>query len=225
MELIPYFQDSSCTIYHGDCRDILPSLKADLVLTDPPFGVMLGDKNRTNMMTKHGNEGYGFTDDVDYVVRVAVPVVDICRKVAVRVLVTPGLKNLWAYPEPDALWGIYFPNGAGVGRWKAFVCWQPLLCYGPSPTYKGCFPDTFFATEQADKNGHPCPKPLEVWRRILARMVGMGGGSVIDPFMGSGTTLRAAKDLQCKAIGIEIEERYCEIAAKRLAQNVLGFSE
>ncbi len=216
----PYFQDDSCTIYHGDCREILPSLKVDLVLTDPPFGVMLGDKKRTNMMTKHGNDGYRFTDDKDYIVNVCVPVIEMSRKIADRVLVTPGLKNMWAYPEPDALWGIHFPNGAGVGRWKAFVCWQPLLCYGPSPTYKGCYSDTFTATEQADKNGHPCPKPLAVWRRILARMVD-DAALICDPFCGSGTSLRAAKDLGVKAIGIEIEERYCEIAANRLAQGVL----
>lgn len=63
--------------------------------------------------------------------------------------------------------------------------------------------------------GHPCPKPLEVMRWILARCA-LPGSTVIDPFMGSGTTLRAAADLGMKAIGIDIEERYCEMAARRM---------
>jgi site-specific DNA-methyltransferase (adenine-specific) len=73
---------------------------------------------------------------------------------------------------------------------------------------------------QPEKNGHPCPKPLKAWRRLLNN-ISQPEQTVLDPFMGSGTTLRTAKDLGRKAIGIEIEERYCEIAAKRLAQDVL----
>jgi DNA modification methylase len=70
------------------------------------------------------------------------------------------------------------------------------------------------------KPEHPSPKPLNVMRWILGCLP---GETVLDPFMGSGTTLRAAKDLGRRAIGIEIEERYCEIAAKRLAQEVFDF--
>lgn len=73
-----------------------------------------------------------------------------------------------------------------------------------------------------DVDGHPCPFPLELPKRCIAATTDLGD-VVLDPFMGSGTTLRAAKDLGRKAIGIEIEERYCEIAAKRLAQEVLDF--
>ena len=65
---------------------------------------------------------------------------------------------------------------------------------------------------------HPAAKPVELMRYLLWKV---GGETILDPFMGSGTTLRAAKDLGRKAIGIEIEERYCEVAAKRLAQAVL----
>ncbi|HXE85532.1 MAG TPA: site-specific DNA-methyltransferase, partial [Hyphomicrobiaceae bacterium] len=70
------------------------------------------------------------------------------------------------------------------------------------------------------KPDHPSPKPLNVVTWLLDSLP---GGSVLDPFMGSGTTLRAAKDLGRRAIGIEIEERYCEIAVQRLAQQVLPF--
>jgi site-specific DNA-methyltransferase (adenine-specific) len=76
--------------------------------------------------------------------------------------------------------------------------------------------------EAAEKNGHPCPKPIGQWKWLVNRAT-VVGDSILDPFMGSGTTLRAAKDLGRKAIGIEIEERYCEIAANRLRQEVLLF--
>jgi DNA modification methylase len=79
---------------------------------------------------------------------------------------------------------------------------------------EGCFPDTFATTEQADKNGHPCPKPLALWTRILNRIG--GDGIVFDPFCGSGTTLVAAKMLGRRYIGIDIEERYVKIAEERL---------
>ncbi len=69
------------------------------------------------------------------------------------------------------------------------------------------------------RSEHPCPRPFEQVKYFVNLS---GGNSILDPFMGSGTTLRAAKDLGRKAIGIEIEEKYCEIAAKRMAQEVLA---
>jgi site-specific DNA-methyltransferase (adenine-specific) len=76
------------------------------------------------------------------------------------------------------------------------------------------------SSETADKTDHPCPKPYG-WMAWAICLASEDGETVLDPFMGSGTTLRAAKDLGRKAIGIEIEERYCEIAAKRMRQEVL----
>jgi DNA modification methylase len=70
--------------------------------------------------------------------------------------------------------------------------------------------------------GHPCPKPVRFCTQIISRLT-TPGQLVVDPFMGSGTTLVAAKQLGRRAIGIDIEERYCEIAAKRLEQEVLDF--
>jgi site-specific DNA-methyltransferase (adenine-specific) len=78
--------------------------------------------------------------------------------------------------------------------------------------------------ETSEKNGHPCPKPLGLMRWLVAR-VSKPNETVLDPFMGSGTTLLAAKDMGHRAIGIEIEERYCEIAAKRLSQEVLPLED
>ena len=77
--------------------------------------------------------------------------------------------------------------------------------------------------ETAEQNGHPCPKPFKAWLWLVQKMCSPKG-TVLDPFMGSGTTLRAAKDLGRSAIGIEIEESYCEIAANRLRQQVMDFT-
>lgn len=85
------------------------------------------------------------------------------------------------------------------------------------------WPTGFQSFDVSDECGHPCPKPLR-WMTWALSLAGDGVQSVLDPFMGSGTTLRAAKDLGRKAIGIEIEERYCEIAAKRMGQEVFNFS-
>ena len=211
----PYYQDDSCVIWHGDCREILPGLDpVDLVLTDPPYGVALGIKPRAGKMSRHGNAGYTQTDDTpEFVKSVCVPVIETCRGIAARVMLTPGSANMLLYPKPDAVWCMYWPNGAGIGKWRAFTCWQPLFCYGPCPSYKGCYPDTFVSKDSAVKNGHPCPKPVSSMIAILRRME---PHTILDPFMGSGTTLLAAKQLGRRAIGIEIEERYCEIAAGRL---------
>ena len=70
---------------------------------------------------------------------------------------------------------------------------------------------------------HPCPKPLPLMLQLVSLFTDLGE-TILDPFAGAGTTLRAAKDLGRKAIGIEIEEKYCEIAAKRMAQEVLAFA-
>jgi hypothetical protein len=156
-------------------------------MTDPPYGVGLGKKARAAKMSKHGNAGYADTDDsVEFVTSVCVPIVDAMRQRCDRVVLTPGSANLFCYPRPDALWALYWPNGAGIGRWKSFTCWQPVLCYGESPPRQGCFPDTFQTTEQAEKNGHPCPKPLKLWTNIMDRIGDVP--EIIDPFLGSATT-------------------------------------
>lgn len=221
-----YYQDDSCTIYHGDCREILSELSADSVITDPPYGVGLiakRAKQRGGGVTSRIG-GYSFPDTPQYVSDVVVPVIEDCRRLALCVVVTPGVRNLWLYPQADDVGGFYSPSGTGMSKW-GFTCLQPILYYGRDPylrTSKGSRPNSCGYSFPNDANtiGHPCAKPLPMMKWLVNR-ASLVGEIVLDPFMGSGTTLVAAKYSARKAVGIEIEERFCEIAAKRLAQEIL----
>jgi site-specific DNA-methyltransferase (adenine-specific) len=209
----PYYEHAGITIYHGDCREILPTLpKCDLLLTDPPYGVGLE---------------YGQFDDTPANVRFLVAdVIPMARAHSKRMLLTCGTRQIHFYPEPD--WILCWLNRAGsfCNPW-GFTCWQPILAYGPDPYLEnsmGSRPDVIEHSETSEKNGHPCPKPIGFWQKLLNRGSVQTSDLIIDCFMGSGTTLKAAKDTGRKAIGIELEEKYCEIAAKRLSQEVFDFS-
>ena len=208
---LPYYSDDYVVIYHGDCREILPEIeRVDLVLTDPPYG------NKTDYAS--------FNDSAENTHRLIAEVLPLVLGKAERVALTPGVANMWRYPEPTWTLAWVTPAGAGSGPW-GFCCWQPILVYGKDPYLQlgmGRRPDYIEHTETAEKNGHPCPKPLGLWKKVMNR-VQPKAGTILDPFMGSGTTLRAAKDLGHKAIGIELEEKYCEIAAARMAQEVFSF--
>jgi len=206
----PYYQDDYCTIYHGDCRDILPHLpKIDLVLTDPPYNA--------------GKDYGAYKDNLptnkyqDSMTRI----VSLSRVVA---------KNqFWVAPRYQMqFWSSLFTDGHLItirrgargpfrGGWSdqfevAWAVGKPNYCekdLWEDIRLKG---EGYFFREET--YGHPGYTPY----RIMARAIRLlSTASVLDPFMGSGTTLRAAKDLGRKAIGIEIEEKYCEIAAKRLS--------
>jgi site-specific DNA-methyltransferase (adenine-specific) len=207
-----YYKDDYVEIWHGDCRDVLPMLpRADLVLTDPPWGIN-GGSGSINKTRAKGNYSDKFSDDAVYIGEVVVPVIRHCIALCACVVVTPGF-NFSAYPNPDSFGCFYMPASVGMQRFGHGDA-QPIFYYGRNVRNSNLNPCSYVLTEVPDKNGHPCPKPLRAWTRLLGN-ISLPDHVVFDPFMGSGTTLRAAKDLGRKAIGIEIEERYCEIAAKR----------
>lgn len=214
--MTPYFERNGITIYHGDCREILPTLgPVDLVLTDPPYGVSLENHGR----------GDGRRRDVDWTIAgdqdttLGQEIIDYCR-------------SRWpiaAFASPRRPW---------AGEWRSFLVWHkpgvgvggdPELCWmadweliqvannrkleGPKESAVIRWP-----VSSASFSDHPCAKPVGLCRKLIQKL---GGETILDPFMGSGTTLRAAMDLGRKAIGIELEEKWCEIAAKRLSQQVL----
>ena len=217
----PYYSDDSVTIYHADCRDVLHDLTFDCVLTDPPYGVEF--KGKSTKWTEASGHGYDqINDGPEYITDVVVPIVERLVSSGGPVVLTPGIRSMFRYPEPRSVGTIFYPSGAGSGPW-GFICSQPIFYYGADPylaASMGSRPDSFSSTEAAEPNGHPCPKPIKA-TRWLVQKASLKGQTVLDPFMGSGTTLRAAKDLGRKAIGIELSERYCEIAAKRMGQEVL----
>ena len=99
--------------------------------------------------------------------------------------------------------------------------WEPYLVYGDLKTIKAALPDYCQSPTNKEYLKHPCPKP----QAVMARIINSGEFSLIlDPFLGSGTTAFCAKKLNRKCIGIEIEEKYCEIAAKRCSQVVFDFT-
>jgi DNA modification methylase len=217
-----YYSDSHTAIACGDCLEILPHLEpVDLVLTDPPYGVS-GVQNTTTAKRRGGrkNDYIDFVDgsDMDGVVEL----VTVAIGMASRAVVTPGNKWLTEYPSPSSFGVFYQPASVGLQPWGRADS-QPILYYGKSPNGGQKLlstPCSFVLTESPQKNGHPCPKPYNAWLR-LAKLSSRPGETILDPFMGSGTTLVAAKELGRKAIGIEISKEYCDIAVKRLRHEVL----
>lgn len=220
----PYYEHDGQTIYLGDCRAILPHLpKVDLVLTDPPYGISAAKNSlrKTSNKSKGAYDSVHFEDSQKYVSDVCVSVIKILIEKMKRVVLTPGQINIYKYPEPSHMGVFYYPASTSISRWGMRL-WQPILYYGKDPYCNKLLPDSRQSTDSDRDTDHPCPKPLKSWSWLLARC-SLPGETILDPFMGSGTTLRAAKDLRRRAIGIEIEERYCEIAAKRLEQEVFDF--
>lgn len=212
----PYYQDDAVTIYHGDCREILPHLEpVDLVLTDPPYGIGYvpgeGKPDATHFAVIANDE-----DDT---------------------IVEALFKHHARFPH----WCVFGANNfprllPHRGRW---ICWDKR-CGENADRMLGSAFELAWTNRQngfdrtfrvlhggvVNKNGgkrvHPTEKPITLMSQII-QLIFDDCQTVLDPFMGSGTTLRAAKDLGRKAIGIELEEKYCEIAAKRMKQEVFSF--
>lgn len=227
--MTPYYSDDLVTIYHGDCRELLPDLAADALVTDPPYGVRLrGTDDRAyrsgRSTTIRKRRGVLYADDPSLVRELIVEAIPLALSRVDRGLVFPGPAMLFAYPEPDGIGGVFTPNGSGRSSW-GFQLLHPILYYGKDPYLvdgMGSRPNGF-RDEQPNKEkiDHPCPKPIS-WMRWAVVRVSREGETILDPFVGSGTTLVAAKWANRRAVGIEIEERYCEIAARRCSQEVLG---
>lgn len=216
MKLKPYYEEPGITIYHGDCREILPQLNpVDLLLTDPPYGIKEAagkNKSRGGIVPSrdYGNETWDSERATD------------------AVLLGLGLA------KHSIIWG----GNYYADLLKAGPCW---LVWDKENS--GDFADCELAwtsfkqavrikrhrwngmlRKHREERFHPTQKPLDLmtWCITIAdKHFPNGVETIVDPFMGSGTTVRAAKNLGRKAIGIEQNEKYCEIAANRLRQGVL----
>lgn len=216
----PYYEHNGITIYLGDCREIMPQLDAiDLVFTDPPYNAKdIGPNHRKyegTMMQLPETEYRKFCADWFHK----------ASKISRRQVFTPGIANTHAYPQTK--WQICWHKATSVSfnRMGGFNAWEPVFIYGDTKKVRLGQDYLYFITNNLMKGAekdHPCPKPIRFWTHLLDKFC-FKDETVLDPFLGSGTTLRAAKDLGRKAIGIDIHEPYCEIAAKRLEQEVFDF--
>lgn len=211
----PYYEDDYVRIYHGDCREILPSvLKVDLILTDPPYGILGGSKSIGGSNIVKVNEYKIDWDDEP----VAQDLLWQLRELS-RDQVIWGF-NHFAHWLPQTksilIWDKKCQNGWNDTFSDAELAW---MSRGKCRVYRHLWVG---ALRNGNRHGHPTEKPEELFRFCISLFP--NAQTILDPFMGSGTTLRAAKDLNRKAIGIEIKERYCEIAAMRMAQEVLALA-
>ncbi len=215
----PYYEQDGITIYCGDCREILPQLpKVDLVLTDPPYGV--GRDKGFGGFRGFGGSGEPipsriYDDDWDY--RPDKELMGIIANIAGKVIIFGG--NFFELP---------------IG--SHWIVWDKL---NTMPTFGDCelawtnIKRNSIKKYTVEYNGllgkeiyrfHPTQKPVRLFARIIADY-SEPSDLILDPFLGSGTTAYCAKKLNRKCIGIEIEEKYCEIAANRCRQMVFDFKE
>lgn len=221
----PYYDDGTCTIYHGDCRELLPMLsRADLLVTDPPYGITArrGKDDLNLYATRKGAVKWS---------RDASPVTGDDQPFDPRPLLGTARHhvifgaNYFADLLPSSpAWIVWDRRRGGTVRadWNgahADLAWTDFA-WGVrvfSHLWAGYQRDS----EVGEGTLHPTQKPVALMAWIIANWT-KPGDLILDPYMGSGPVLRAAKDLRRRAIGIEIEERYCEVAAKRLGQEVLA---
>jgi hypothetical protein len=216
--LKPYYEKDGQAIYLGDCREILPlfiGTPIDLVLTDPPYNV--------------GKDFGLLTDDrkppAEYQAWLA-EWFSLSRRVCMAHIIFPGMNNIcfWRAISNVTAMGCWDKMGGGGRCALGIDDWEPYLFFhkGDRGFLGGHSVIHCRVGINTQVQGHPTPKPVELFKKVIHKAKAK---FVLDPFLGSGTTLRACKDLQVKGIGIEINEAYCELAANRLQQGVLEFEE
>jgi DNA modification methylase len=180
-----------CRLILGDCRDVLPTLaNVDAVVTDPPYGVNLGNHrgandHRATVLTKSGYQSYD--DTSENLVEIVAPAIRDALSRSTRGAVFMAGKSMWMMPPADAVGGIYIPSAMGRSSW-GFSSIQHCLFYGSAPDlHLGAKATAIYSAETAEKNGHPCPKPLG-WMRWVVGLSTRLTDVILDPFMGSGTT-------------------------------------
>ena len=207
----PYYQDDAVTIYHGDCREWMP--EADVIVSDPPYGIAYVHGERG--VGAYGSDGIAIHgDDVPF---------DPSHLLAIgRPMLLWGANHYADKLPASPGWLVWDKTG---GYWLTHqsdveLAWTNVLTtarvYGQR--WRGVARD---GREQLEGRSHTSQKPVALMVWCLGWMP---DGVVLDPYMGSGSTLVAAKEAGRRAIGIEIEERYCEIAANRCRQEVLGLA-
>ena len=214
----PYYQDDSVTLYHGDCLELADLWTvADVLVTDPPYGMAYeSNRNRDKRNVKLGRP-------------VAADNSTEARDEALALWGEgPALVfGRWSQPRPAATRTRLVWDKCVQGTGDLSIPWGPtdeevyVLGSGfVGPRSPNVLRVQMLMSNDGARPDHPTPKPVALMEALIAKCP---PGVIADPFAGSGSTLVAAKALGRKAIGVELEERYCEIAARRLAQDVLDF--
>lgn len=216
-----YYQDNLVTLYHGDCREVLPSLgKVDLVLTDPPFAEETHKGARTGAADRVLVDFNSITSDqlLEYL--------SLCRQVCSRWIVSfLDWRHMLPLERQTAIdlelirFGVWVkPNGMPqysgdrpATGWEGIAFLHPK---GKKVWNGGGRTSVFSYNFEQHNREHPTQKPIGLILELL-NLFSNTGDIVLDPFMGSGTSVYGAKELGRRAIGIEVEERYCELAARR----------
>lgn len=215
-----YYQDDYVTLYHGDClTEHREWLDADVLVTDPPYGVRV--ESRRGDATKSGRTRVpnAIAGDKDADLRNSALGAWGNRPAIVfgswRIARPGGIKSLliWnkegAYSGPSA--APFFTNHEEI-----YVIGEGWVTAGKP--LRSVLTTTEHRSVAAAQSGHPTPKPVSLMEKLIERCP---AGIISDPFSGSGSTLVAAKNLGRKAVGVELEEHYCELIAKRLSQDLL----
>ena len=212
--MTPYYSDDSVTLYHGDCREITAWLEGDVLVTDPPYGVDYRSNQRRQTLAR------SIAGDKDTTVRDGILAAWGDRPALIF--------GTWRIPRPEATRALLVWDTKGaLGMGAMDLPWKPAHqeIYVLGRGFHGRRDSdvlTVAPVQSLGYNGrvHPHEKPVTLMKQLIDKCP---DGTVADPTSGSGSTLVAAKQLGRKAIGVELEERYCEVIAKRLAQGVLDF--
>ena len=207
----PYFQNDLVTLYHGDCLEIAEWLEADVLVTDPPYGM---------------NRAFG-GDNEDYVLN------DKDTSVRDKSLELWGREKgaiifgHWKCPRPEKLRhvGIWNKKQMAMGDQSAAFATshEEFYVFGNTKDWLNKREQTVLSFSYPKGSGrydHPSAKPIGLMEHLVAKT---NAGVIADPFAGSGATLVAARNLGRKAIGVEFEEKYCEMIANRLSQDAFDF--
>ena len=227
----PYYERNGITIYCGDCRTILPELpQVDLVLTDPPYNFKHVDGGGFASATAFYRDGalYGMTDFhleeyAEILFNCANSLVVFHSRDSIVEFAAKAQQHQWRYD-------LHFWHKTNAipfchNTWKSDVEYISVMWNGTKSFLNGLPQSDYskvYTSPINTESQHPAQKPLALMAKYIKILQ---VATVLDPFMGSGTTLVAAKKLGRKCIGIEIEEKYCAIAVKRLAQEVMNFEE
>lgn len=217
----PYYQDDAGVIYNADCLDVMkqmPEKCVDITMADPPYNLGIDYSINFNSDDKLDMNDYANWCSTWF---------EILLSKTTKTILTVGKNNLHVWfkikpPKEIAIW--IHKNGVSGGSVSYLSLWEPIIFYGEF-NRNSRNSDLFEFELERQKIGitgkeHPCPKQIKLWSDIVYNY-SKHNDIILDPFLGSGTTAVAAKQLGRKYIGIEISEAYCKIAVQRLAQEIL----